>query len=383
MEQNLTHRLSFWEKDIFVPNFDFVIIGSGIVGLNAALHLRSLRPQASIAVLERGTLPIGASTRNAGFACIGSMTELLSDLEEMPEDMLWTLVEKRYKGLQRMKNKLSPAAIHYQHYGGYELFRPEDESLFEACMNKLEHFNQAMKSITGLPDTFSLADTELSTSGFSKVNHLILNKAEGQLHPGRMMKTLLDQCQHVAISLFNGLEVCRIEEENSQVRLLTNWGWSINARQLIIATNGFSRQFLPELPLRPARNQVLVTEPIPNLPMKACYHYDSGYYYFRNVGDRILLGGGRNLDPDTETTTNFDTTTLIRQALEKLLAEVILPGKNIKIDQWWSGILGVGPVKSPIIQRHSPRITLAVRMGGMGVAIGTLVGEEAAEVASE
>lgn len=381
MQQKLTHHLSFWEKDIFVPDFDFAVIGAGIVGLNAALHIKRLHPIAKVVVLERGSLPIGASTRNAGFACIGSMTELLSDLGQMPEDDLWALVDKRYKGLERMIHKLGAETIEYEHQGGYELFRPQDQALFEACMEKIAHFNQQMQSVTGLKDTFVPADQDLGHTGFAQVDHLILNRAEGQLHPGKMMKALLDLCRKEEIDILNGFQVKQIEESEKHVRLFSEWGWSVRAAQLIIATNGFTHQFLPDLPLKPARNQVLITQAIPGLSLKGCYHYDAGYYYFRNVGNRVLLGGGRNLDPEGETTVDFDTTRLIRSSLEKLLAEVILPKQSVKVEQWWSGILGVGPVKAPIVQQHSDRIILAVRMGGMGVAIGTLVGEEAAELA--
>jgi hypothetical protein len=38
------------------------------------------------------------------------------------------------------------------------------------------------------------------------------------------------------------------------------------------------------------------------------FHLEKGYYYFRNINDRILLGGGRNLDFEGETTTSHDTT---------------------------------------------------------------------------
>jgi hypothetical protein len=49
---------------------------------------------------------------------------------------------------------------------------------------------------------------------------------------------------------------------------------------------------------------------------------DQGYYYFRN-GDRILLGGGRNLDFDVENTTEFAQTEIVQNKLEEL-KEVIL-----------------------------------------------------------
>jgi hypothetical protein len=58
---------------------------------------------------------------------------------------------------------------------------------------------------------------------------------------------------------------------------------------------------------------------------------DRGYYYFRNIGDRILLGGGRNLDFDVENTTEFAQTEIVQNKLEELLKEVILPNQNLKL----------------------------------------------------
>jgi len=283
MDQFRGPQLSYWEKDVFLPPFDFVVLGAGIVGLNAALHLRSRAAEAKIAVVERGSLPAGASTRNAGFACIGSMTELLDDLSHMPENELWALVEKRHRGLERLKEKLSPQAIDYQHLGGYELFRAQDEKLFNRCMEKMKDFNRHMKSITGLPQTFTLADEDLKITGLAKVRHLIKNAAEGQLHPGKMINKLLQLCRQANIDIINGLEVIQLDRENGQVKIQTRTGWEITASHVIVATNGFARTLLPELELKPARNQVLITAPIPGFRLKACYHYDQGYFYFRNA----------------------------------------------------------------------------------------------------
>src|SRR6185312_8405304 len=72
---------SYWERTAFVDHADVIIIGSGIVGLSAALHLKRQRPDLKVTVLERGFLPSGASTKNAGFACFGSLSEQLSYLK--------------------------------------------------------------------------------------------------------------------------------------------------------------------------------------------------------------------------------------------------------------------------------------------------------------
>ncbi|WP_044233534.1 hypothetical protein [Haliscomenobacter hydrossis] len=71
---------------------------------------------------------------------------------------------------------------------------------------------------------------------------------------------------------------------------------------------------------------------------------------------------------------------MIQNTLLQLLNEVILPGQNIPAEACWSGILGLGERKAPIVQKLNPNLVVAVRMGGMGEAIGTLVGEEAAEL---
>jgi glycine/D-amino acid oxidase-like deaminating enzyme len=84
-----------------------------------------------------------------------------------------------------------------------------------------------------------------------------------------------------------------------------------------------------------------------------------------------------------ETTTSFEQSELIQTALKELLHTVIAPGENCEIDYSWSGIMGVGKSKKPIIQLLNNRVAIGVRLGGMGVAIGSLVGENVAELLME
>ena len=125
---------------------------------------------------------------------------------------------------------------------------------------------------------------------------------------------------------------------------------------------------------------MLITSPVEGLKVNGAFHYEKGYYYFRNVGDRILFGGGRNLDFKAEETTQFDLTDIVQNRLDELLKTMILPGQSYTIEQRWSGIMGLGPVKSAIVEKINDSVFCAVRMGGMGVAIGSLIGREAAEL---
>ena len=370
--------LSFWERESFFKNIDVAIIGSGIVGLSAALSLRARAPKLSIAVIERGALPEGASTRNAGFACFGSVTELLDDLKNMTENAVFTLVEQRFKGLERLRKRVGDKNLRYEAFGGYEIFKNTEGSVFKECSDILPYFNKHLAAITGKKATYQVSTSDF---GFQKtLPQMIHNTAEGQLNTGEMMRTLLTLARKNGINIFNGLKIDTLSENTEGVTLWTSEGWAFQAKHVIVATNGFARQLMPDLPVEAVRNQVLVTKPIANLKLKGSFHYDKGYIYFRNIGNRLLIGGGRNRDFQTETTAAFGVTDNIQNSLNMLLKTTILPQQMIEIDSMWSGILGVGSVKKPIIERLSRHIIVAVRMGGMGVAIGSLVGEEAANL---
>ncbi len=82
-------NLSFWELETYFKNVDFTIIGSGIVGLSTAYHLRKKNPEAKIVIIEKGMLPEGASTKNAGFACFGTLSEVLWYLESHSEEEVY------------------------------------------------------------------------------------------------------------------------------------------------------------------------------------------------------------------------------------------------------------------------------------------------------
>ena len=371
-------ELSYWERKTWLGDLDFCIVGSGITGLSCALELREKCPEARILVLEKGVLPQGASTKNAGFACFGSLSEILSDLETHSEEEVLQLVSDRWKGIALLRSRLGDAALGYEGWGGYELFLQHETGLLEKCLDRMEAINELLLPIFGQP-CFRLANNDFGFCGIHP--KLILHPFEGQLDTGQMMKALLQRIQGHAnpVMILNGVRLLSYTDQGDRVFLATD-RFEPQTRKLLLATNGFTGSLEP-LPVEPARAQVLVTEPIPGLRLKGAFHMEEGYYYFRNVGDRLLFGGGRNLDKAGETTTEFGQTPLIQGTLERLLQEVILPGRPVRISDRWSGIMGVGPQKRPILQKLSGNVACGVRLGGMGVAIGSQVGSGLASLA--
>ncbi len=378
----MAHNLSFWETDTYFSNIDVAIIGSGIVGLNTALYLKLKQPTLKIIILERGFLPCGASTKNAGFACFGSPTELLDDLKTSSEDKVFGLVEKRWLGLQRLRKNLGDSNIDFKPWGGYELFTDGDD--FAACADQLNWLNDKLKPIIKHTEVYQVTDHKIGEFGFNHVKHLVFNFAEGQIHTGMMMAALTKRVLELGVTILNSTKITAFDNDGDHVNITTSHDVSFKAKKLVIAVNGFARDLLPEYPVYPARAQVLLTAPIANLRLQGTYHFDKGYYYFRNIGDRVLFGGGRNLDFQGEQTTEFGLTNLVQDKLEYHLQNMILPGVEYKIETRWSGIMGLGNNdKTFIVKKVRENIFCAVRMGGMGVAVGHLVGEEAAEMVAD
>ena len=366
-------KYSYWELKEWFSKIDYTIIGSGIVGLNCALALKKNHPKAKILILEKGMLPQGASTKNAGFACFGSLSELIDDLDTHTSQEVFNLVENRWKGLRLLRQNLGDKNIDFQQNKGFELC--ENKAFFESCISREKEINELLHPIFKAP-VFSTSNNYFN---FKKVHSkYIVNNFEGQIDTGKMAFELLQKVQQLGVKIVNNITVAHFTETTGQVAIKTD-KITFNTQKLFVATNGFANSLIEEKVV-PARAQVFITKPIKNLHIKGTFHLDKGYYYFRNIENRILFGGGRNLDFKTEQTTDFGETAIIQNKLESILKTTILPNTPFEIEHRWSGIMGVGPQKKAIVKQLSANVYCGVRLGGMGVAIGSLVGKELAEL---
>lgn len=369
-------NFSFWENKNWFSDIDFAIIGSGIVGLHTALRLRELYPTSKIVIFEKGMLPQGASTKNAGFACFGSLSEILSDLENHSEQEVLNLVEKRWKGLQLLRKRLGDKAIDFKQNGSYELFFEKDTEMYEKCFDNLSKVNQMLSGYFD-SEVFSIKP---NIFGFEKCKEkMIFNPFEGQIDTGNMMQNLLKEVHKNNILILNKQKVLAFQDLGNRVELEFE-AFTITSQKVFFATNGFASE-LTQNEVIPARAQVLITKPIENLHIKGIFHIDEGFYYFRNFENRILLGGARNIDFEGETTTEFELNNKIQNQLDEVLKNVILPNTDFEIEQRWCGIMGMGASqKTPIVKQLSENVFCGVRLGGIGVAIGGLIGKELAEL---
>jgi glycine/D-amino acid oxidase-like deaminating enzyme len=398
--------ISVWEQSTYFAPKDLVIVGCGFVGLWTAYEAIHQNPKLEITILERGTIPSGASTRNAGFSCFGSVSELMSDVQLMGEASMIETVKMRYDGLQRIQEVFKAKEIDYDQWGGYELFEGKKtikntkasktnkgaathlSDLYD--ISKLEsdiaYLNKILAPALKTPKKngkylpiYTNASKDINKLGFQGIEALAFNQLEGQLNSAKLVLALQKAVQAKGVQILFSTEVQKFKSHKKGVTITTNLDAPLETKQFLVCTNGFAKQLIPNLDVVPARGQVFVTEPIKNLKFKGCFHFDEGYYYFRNLGNRLLLGGARNADFKNEKTYSLATSATIQKVLEKFMMERILPKgtKKPKIELRWSGTMGIGSIKKPIIKQVQPNVYCAVRMSGMGVAIAPIVAKKA------
>ena len=366
---------SFWESDIWPAEVDVLIVGGGIVGLHAALHLKSERKDLKILVVEEGWNQQGASTKNAGFVCLGSPSELLSDIRSRGEEECLRTLGMRFRGTEYLREQSKQYDIGFRDESGFEIFGKSDSEKFEECADKLTYLNEVFEHATGIQNQFTIEDSPLplrDLSGMIRCNY------EGNIHPGKWIRNLHIKALKEGINVLRGVRYADHKYQDDSLLCNLSVG-DVHTRRIIFATNGYRDLARPEVDLQRVKNQVYLTSEWPH-ELPGTYHASQGFIYFRKVGQRILIGGARHLDSSTSLEYfNQEIEDYLMGFLHRHLPE----SSGLRITRKWIGYLGVGESKYPVISKIGVGEYAAVRLGGMGVAIGAEVGKKVAQLCLE
>ncbi len=373
---------SYWDKTASATT-NVAIVGGGLLGCCIAQFLQRQMPHCSIVIVERNEGGYGASTRNAGFACFGSVGEIAADIDTLGPQTAYEIVRQRVEGLRLLLSIVHPQAVEYEQCGGHEIFTADDPAL-----HRIDEVNSLLRDLfPTLP--FVRDDNRASFLGLSdSVRHVIRTPYEGALHSGKLRKHLLCVPQItgtvVAIEQCNdGWELLIQKHENDKCF------HHLKSSLVVVCTNAWMNELIPSANITPARGQILITKPIEGLALHGTVHMNKGYVYFRNVGNRVLLGGARNLAIAEETTTEMNVTQTIQNYLEDLLYSIILPQFSKErsqsiVDMRWAGIMAFSPDKKPFVHQVKPHLWSAFTCNGMGVALAASVANRVvAEMSTE
>lgn len=364
---------SLWQQQSFYYTSDIAIIGAGLTGLLSAIKLKQADSTLSVRILESGLYPEGASAKNAGFACFGSVSEILDDIKNEGESKAFNRVVERYRGLKLLFDTIDPKLVDREANGGVEVFTDSEEAILTESLESLDVINRRLSPELGF-SPFSLASNNFGLNILKNTIHI---KGESTLNSGKLLRALIIKAIELGVEINFGAKVNSMERNGSNWLIVTDLA-EFSAHKVLAATNGFTSSLLQNLPISPARGQIVLTSKIPNLKLDCSFHLHQGYYYFRNFEGAVMLGGGRHLDRMNEETASQSTSPFIQNELEKVLRETILPNQDFTIEQRWAGTMAFGPnnEKEAIVEKYGENLFVAARLGGMGVAMSSLVAEK-------
>ena len=193
------------------------------------------------------------------------------------------------------------------------------------------------------------------------------------MHPGKLIDSLEKQVNELGIRIYYHSEVEAVSPNNE---ISVKGGPVYQAGWIVAALNGYVQKLFPAVPVKPARGTVILTSALRHIHWPGVWHYDNGYIYFRMVGKRLLLGGARNLDKQTEETTELAINTKIKNALVDFADRYLTPNESWSVEEEWSGIMGFSQNKQPLIHEIHPNCWYIGGFSGMGIAMSSYYAQQ-------
>jgi gamma-glutamylputrescine oxidase len=327
---------------------DVEIVGGGVTGCACALALASRG--ARVRLYEAREVGTGASGRNGGFALRGGAMPYdaaVARFGRAGARALWRLTED---GLRRMAELAGDA---FRPTGSVRLAAVEDEA------RDLRREHDAL-----VLDGFAVEwvdDPRVGSAGTFPA--ALVHPPDGALQPARWARRI------AALAADAGAEI----REHARVTPA-----DLQAERVVVATDGYGSGLLPVLDgwIRPARAQVLVTEPLPEQRFPRPHYARDGFDYWQQVPDgRLVIGGWRDAELESEFTDEEATTPGIQRRIESLVRDIL--GYAPRITHRWAGIFGLTEDLLPLVGPlpGDERVWLAAGYSGHGNVLALACGE--------
>lgn len=331
-----------------------VIIGAGVTGLSAAWWLA--RDGADVLVLDKGVIGYEASSRNGGGA-----THYQSPLFH-EEQRLWPLMDDLL---------------------GYPTeYRPE-RIVIAMTEDQMARYRRIQAILATLGYRADLLDPQQVRDAVPLAGdrHLggIHIRTGGQANPQRTVQAYAWAAHDHGARIRQHTPALGIETTHGRITGIRTPDGTIGCDHLVIAAGPQSATLLRPLgitlPLAPARAEMIVTEPLPLMPLGGVD--GNGLYGRQTLRGNLAYGGGWHewLDelPLHGPLPRPSTPTI--QHIARRLAEILPKAAHARIIRSWAGIVENTPDGRPVLDRpaNPGNLTIAT-MSSVGFGLSPATG---------
>jgi glycine/D-amino acid oxidase-like deaminating enzyme len=356
---------------------DVVVIGGGFTGTSAALQLA--KGGANVLLLEAKTIGFEASSRNGGQALSCLHHTLIETIHQHGRDLAREMFEAAVRAADVVEHIVSEEGIDCDFVrcgsieaasrpGHFERLQREQETLREVAGFDVQLLNK------------SEVQNELGTDAY---HGLMVNPRSGSVQPAKFVQGMAMAAERAGADIHEGTRVRSIERvkgfmDGTRFLVQTERG-AVAAKEVLLATNAWSGQLIPQFRLRvfPAESYVIATEPLgidqaSKLIPKNRVVYDTRRVlaYYRLSPDRRMVWGGELTLRGAQPKTNI-------RALQMGMVNIFPELAGKKVEYYWGGTLALTLDENT----HAGQIDgiwYSMAYVGHGVTLATYLGQQLA-----
>ncbi|MDI6601317.1 MAG: FAD-binding oxidoreductase [Thermoanaerobacteraceae bacterium] len=313
---------------------EIVIIGAGISGLATAYNL-AVRGMKDIVVIEKGYITSGSTGRCGAGVRQQWGTEMNCRLSKASCEILENLEEiLDYKRSIEFKQ------------GGYLLFATTEKEVEQFEKNvTLQNSLGINSSMLSIDEALEIVP-DMNTEG---VMAFAFHQKDGHANPFHTTFAYAEAARRLGVEINTYTTVTGIKVENGRIESVITDKGEIKTHRILNAAGGFAkdigRMVGVELPLKPERHEILVTEPVEPILGPMLMSFSWNFYIQQEPNGTFIMGYGEPNNPESQ---KIDSSWHFAQEMARKAIGVYPPLSRVRVVRQWAGLYMMTPDSQPI-----------------------------------